>query len=102
MWHTVLDDMVSVRQRYEYVIKLNEYHITHELHVFEQRHHSLSLVNAMSASKEKNINQNVNQWVSLALSWKNRYILWTKCKIGQYKKQAGTFYYCLFLYMMDV
>lgn len=74
MWHTVLDDMVSVRQTYEYVIKLNEYHIPHELHVFEQGHHGLSLANAMSSSKEKNINQNVNQWVSLALSWMNRYI----------------------------
>jgi dipeptidyl aminopeptidase/acylaminoacyl peptidase len=74
IWHTVTDDMVSVEQVYNYVSILNQQRIEHELHVFAEGHHGLSLANACSASKEKNINRNVNQWVALALQWLSRFI----------------------------
>ncbi|MDE7014901.1 MAG: alpha/beta hydrolase [Kineothrix sp.] len=74
IWHTVTDDMVSVEQIYRYVSILNQQGIGHELHVFTDGHHGLSLANACSATKEKNINQSVNQWVALARQWLSRFM----------------------------
>lgn len=42
IWHTFLDDMVSVKQIYEYVILLNQNQVSHELHIFESGHHGFS------------------------------------------------------------
>ena len=73
LWHTLTDDMVSVSQVYEYVNELLKNDVSHELHVFEKGHHGLSLANRQSATKEKNIDLRVNQWVNLTLNWLSRF-----------------------------
>ncbi len=73
LWHTVNDNMVSVQQIYEYVQILGENNIPYELHVFQSGDHGLSLANQLSATKPKNINMAVHQWVNLALTWLKKF-----------------------------
>lgn len=73
IWHTRTDDMVSIKQIYNYVNILLENNISHELHVFSNGPHGLSLANKFSATKTKNIDMKINQWVNLSLNWLSRF-----------------------------
>lgn len=69
IWTTFGDNLVNPLQDLAYAQNLHELGIPCELHVFQGGDHGLSLADATSAGKPKEINAHVANWAELAAEW---------------------------------
>jgi acetyl esterase/lipase len=69
LWHTADDELVSAENSLSYALRLSQYHIPYELHVFENGVHGLSLANEFTASKPEEVNVPCQSWIPLMLRW---------------------------------
>lgn len=69
IWTTFGDNLVNPLQDLAYAQKLHELGIPCELHIFQNGDHGLSLADATSAAKPKEIDGHVAHWAELAAEW---------------------------------
>lgn len=69
LWHTATDATVPVSNSYLYAQALAAAGVDHELHVFHEGRHGLSLATAQSAHYDGDVMPHVARWVDLALEW---------------------------------
>lgn len=69
LWHTVTDATVPVRNSYLYAQALALHGVDHELHVFHEGRHGLSLATAQTAHYPGDAVPHVAHWVDLAVEW---------------------------------
>ena len=71
LWHTYTDKSVPVENSLMYALKLKEYNIPLEMHIFPSGGHGLSLATKEVAKDENGIYPNVAVWIDLAATWLN-------------------------------
>lgn len=71
LWHTYTDKSVPVENSLMYALKLKEYNIPLEMHIFPSGGHGLSLATKEVAKDENGIYPNVAVWIDLAVTWLN-------------------------------
>ena len=69
IWGTADDALVPPQTLYNYAAKLTEYHIPHEMHLFQNGMHGISLANEASATKPGRSIPEIYEWVTLASNW---------------------------------
>ncbi len=69
LWHTADDELVPSEHSLAYALKLSQYHIPYELHVFENGVHGLALANEFTASKPEEVNIPCQMWLPLMFQW---------------------------------
>ncbi|MDD3404143.1 MAG: alpha/beta hydrolase [Hespellia sp.] len=69
VWNTYTDALVPFEDSITWAIKLEQYHVPVELHVFSQGNHGLSLANEETATKPDEINDSIAEWFPLSVKW---------------------------------
>lgn len=69
VWHTASDATVPVRNAYVYAEALAAHGVDHELHVFHEGRHGLSLATEESARYPDCVNAHAARWLDLAVEW---------------------------------
>ena len=69
LWHTVVDETVPVRNAYLYAQALAEAGVDHELHVFHEGRHGLSLATEQTSHYAGDALPHLARWLDLALEW---------------------------------
>jgi len=69
LWHTAADSLVYVRNLYPLATALARHHVPHEVHVFQEGRHGLSLADSTTAGEPGDLNPAAALWVQLALTW---------------------------------
>ena len=69
LWHTATDATVPVRNSYLYAQALAAHGVDHELHVFHEGRHGLSLATEQTAHHPGDALPHVAHWLGLALEW---------------------------------
>lgn len=69
IWSLKNDRVLDTKMITQYVLQLMEHGISCEYHLFEQGEHGLGLANELYATREEEINLDVNMWVDLASNW---------------------------------
>ncbi|MBV0914899.1 alpha/beta hydrolase [Apilactobacillus sp. HBW1] len=76
IWHTADDPFVPVENALKYSIKLNEYNVDNELHIFHHGPHGMGLANNITSWNEDSNNARVAEWFDLAITWLDE--IWAK------------------------
>lgn len=74
VWHTVEDVLVDVDHSLKLAMKLREYKVPFELHIFEKGEHGLALCDRTTARKDSHHNTHVKHWFTLCEEWLSAYI----------------------------
>ncbi|MDR0947136.1 MAG: alpha/beta hydrolase [Ruminococcus sp.] len=69
LWHTADDNVVPSKNSLVYAAGLADHGIPYEMHIFRSGHHGLSLSEASTSAYSGHINDDVAQWVPLAMRW---------------------------------
>ncbi|WP_413374600.1 alpha/beta hydrolase [Alkalihalobacillus sp. 1P02AB] len=73
IWHTAADNLIYVGNSLKFGLKLEEYKIPFEMHIFEKGEHGLSLGNTVSGNVDEQINEDAAQWLDLSVKFLSRH-----------------------------
>ncbi|MBZ6489560.1 alpha/beta hydrolase [Priestia aryabhattai] len=73
IWHTAADTLIYVGNSLKFALKLEEYKIPFEMHIFETGDHGLSLGTKVTGNHESFLNEDAAQWLKLALRFLSRH-----------------------------
>lgn len=71
LWTTLADEIVDVKDTFEFARLLSLHEVPFELHIFEKGPHGLSLADENVGYNYENIRKNINvhQWMDMAVNW---------------------------------
>ena len=73
LWTTSTDDGVPVSHSLRMAQALADHGVPFELHVFGEGQHGLVLADQTTAQTKKEVNETVQKWISLAVTWLKNY-----------------------------
>lgn len=71
LWHTLQDDCVPVENAFRLALAYKKAGVPFELHIFEEGHHGLSVLNGFTSNEIPEISRCAAHWITLAADWLN-------------------------------
>lgn len=75
IWHTYEDVLTDVSGALDLAVKLREFNVPFELHIFEKGEHGLALADRTTARKRSHHNAHVKKWFDLFEGWVKDYVV---------------------------
>ena len=74
IWHMQSDQQIKSSQALNFAIKLFEYHVPHEIHIFSSGVHGCALADKVCASQKDHYDESCEMWPELLRRWLKRVI----------------------------
>lgn len=72
LWHTTLDNVVPAENSLLFAIRLQQYHISYEMHLYEEGDHGLALCNKVTQDLASQVVPDNANWMEMAVNWLHR------------------------------
>lgn len=74
IWHMQSDQQIKSSQALNFALKLFEYHVPHEIHIFSSGVHGCALADKVCASQKDHYDESCEMWPELLRRWLKRVI----------------------------